>query len=655
MKNNGKLTRILSAILAGLTLAIIASPSIDLFSSSLPTLANDYVFFVKSQNSNNVIAQDPRTFTTNSSLSRIVTPTGISGLFFADITHHHAYYYSSNSVAFNNGQCTHLKINRANYDGSNTQLLNFPSSVYDYLNSRFIPENEQISCFYAFQLYTPPVFDIAHKKSYYTYNGPCENDTSDNCHYIFQADLEGNNRRVAIDIKELANNIFNISGLSNSSYVSNFMVDSLRRKIYFLAGADYSNGSRKKRLFSADLDGTNVKIIEIAQFNELFDNQQYTYFSFIFMLDQVSGALYANTPKGSFKITVSDNQNSTPTTVINSIEIPNYSIFTSLFFDSLNDRLLAFSKASDSYEFYPRLRAFNLNNNSVTATSSVADPLQESYFFPSISHCDPRFPLLFQMPAYVPNGAGQFTALNGENCGSDGYVDTVVLPTPTSTNTPVQTPTKTSTPTATPTKTPTPVPPSAPGIPDLKTESDTGKSTADNVTTDNTPTFSVSCMTGNTVRLKAATALVGSTPCISSLAVITSSALSDGAYGIQATQVNAAGIESVASIFLPITIDRLAPNAPGTPDLTAASDNGTSNTDNITTIKTPTLTVACLAGNTVQLIDNGTSIKTASCSSSSVSITTSTLTVGAHVMRAKHVDTAGNVSVASKNLTVTIK
>ena len=98
--------------------------------------------------------------------------------------------------------------------------------------------------------------------------------------------------------------------------------------------------------------------------------------------------------------------------------------------------------------------------------------------------------------------------------------------------------------------------------------------------------------------------------------------------------------------------------APSTPNLDAASDFGFSNTDNITNDTTPTVTgTGAEAGALVTLFDTdgttvlGTNVATGG---GAWTITSSVLTAGAHTLTAKQTDVAGNVSVASTGLTMTI-
>jgi YVTN family beta-propeller protein len=105
-----------------------------------------------------------------------------------------------------------------------------------------------------------------------------------------------------------------------------------------------------------------------------------------------------------------------------------------------------------------------------------------------------------------------------------------------------------------------------------------------------------------------------------------------------------------------VTFDKTSPAATATPDMTAATDLGTSNTDNITADNTPDFLIAsCEAGATVTLFDNTTSVGSGVCAGGTVTITSSALSDGTHTkMRTKQTDLAGNVSVYSGNLSVTI-
>ena len=95
--------------------------------------------------------------------------------------------------------------------------------------------------------------------------------------------------------------------------------------------------------------------------------------------------------------------------------------------------------------------------------------------------------------------------------------------------------------------------------------------------------------------------------------------------------------------------------APSTPDMTAASDSGSSSTDNITNSKTPTFTGTAVANATVKLFAGNTQIgsQTLTGGATSWSITASTLADGTYSVSAT-ATSAGSTSSASGTLSVTI-
>src|SRR5206468_4970780 len=82
---------------------------------------------------------------------------------------------------------------------------------------------------------------------------------------------------------------------------------------------------------------------------------------------------------------------------------------------------------------------------------------------------------------------------------------------------------------------------------------------------------------------------------------LTATAAPAGSNGFTARQT-VQGVVSAVSLALSVTIDRTAPVTPSTPDLQAASDSGSSSTDNITNVTSPTFDL----GGT---IENGASIQ----------------------------------------------
>jgi hypothetical protein len=121
-----------------------------------------------------------------------------------------------------------------------------------------------------------------------------------------------------------------------------------------------------------------------------------------------------------------------------------------------------------------------------------------------------------------------------------------------------------------------------------------------------------------------------------------------------ATYTDAAGNDGGAGTTPSLHFDTLAPNAPSTPDLSAGSDSGTSSTDNVTSVTTPTFSGTAESGSTVTLYDGATVLGSAVASGGNWSITSTALSGGSHTISATATDTAGNVSVASAGLQVEI-
>ncbi|HZX33268.1 MAG TPA: Ig-like domain-containing protein [Rhodocyclaceae bacterium] len=202
--------------------------------------------------------------------------------------------------------------------------------------------------------------------------------------------------------------------------------------------------------------------------------------------------------------------------------------------------------------------------------------------------------------------------------------------------------------------------PAAPSAPDLAATSDSGISSSDNLTRTTTPTVTGTAEAGSTVTLydsDGTTVLGTATADGAGNWSITASALSDGVHTLTTKATDGAGNTSAASAGLAVTIDAAAPAAPGGLDLIAASDSGTSGSDNFTRITTPTITGTAEAGSTVALYDSdGTTVLgTATADGSGRwSITASALSDGVHILTAKATDAAGNTSSASAGLAVTI-
>ncbi|HWJ95616.1 MAG TPA: Ig-like domain-containing protein, partial [Telluria sp.] len=122
-----------------------------------------------------------------------------------------------------------------------------------------------------------------------------------------------------------------------------------------------------------------------------------------------------------------------------------------------------------------------------------------------------------------------------------------------------------------------------------------------------------------------------------------------------ASYSDAAGNTGAASSAFSITLDSTPPDAPSTPVLAAGSDTGSSTTDNLTKLATPTVKGTAEAGSTVKLYDGATEIGSGTADGAgNWSIMTSTLAGGAHAITAKATDAAGNTGPASGALAITV-
>src|SRR5205807_8884 len=96
------------------------------------------------------------------------------------------------------------------------------------------------------------------------------------------------------------------------------------------------------------------------------------------------------------------------------------------------------------------------------------------------------------------------------------------------------------------------------------------------------------------------------------------------------------------------------PPAPSAPDMTAATDSGFGNADNITNINTPTFLGTAQPNSTVTIFSDGSSVGSGPADGSgNFSITTSVLADGPHTITAKATNGSGT-GPASAGLPLTI-
>ncbi len=189
---------------------------------------------------------------------------------------------------------------------------------------------------------------------------------------------------------------------------------------------------------------------------------------------------------------------------------------------------------------------------------------------------------------------------------------------------------------------------------DLVAASDTGASSTDNITGDNTPTLSGAAEAGSEVKVfDGGTLLETVTAGSGGTWTVTTGVLADGTHTLSAQATDGAGNISEASLTLEVQTDTAAPAKP-TIDLVAASDTGASSTDNLTKDTTADLGGAAEAGSEVKVFDGSTSLGTVTAGNSGWSFTTAALAAGAHNLTVTATDTSGNTSVVSDTLVVTI-
>src|SRR5439155_1428427 len=194
--------------------------------------------------------------------------------------------------------------------------------------------------------------------------------------------------------------------------------------------------------------------------------------------------------------------------------------------------------------------------------------------------------------------------------------------------------------------------PAAPSTPDLKASSDSGSFDSDDITSDSTPSFAGTAENGSSVQLFDGAS--GNNSGSASPYSITTTTLADGNHSISAKATDLAGNTSAASGSLTVTIDTAAP-AVSAPDLAAGSDTGSSSTDNITGDSTPSFGGSAHPNSPVDLYAGSTLVGSSSADGSgNWSITSSPLADGSYSLTAKATDTAGNTSIASGSLSVTI-
>ena len=174
----------------------------------------------------------------------------------------------------------------------------------------------------------------------------------------------------------------------------------------------------------------------------------------------------------------------------------------------------------------------------------------------------------------------------------------------------------------------------------------------DGLTNDNTLTLSGTAAANSTVKVFEGTTQVGQTTANGSGAwSVTTAALADGSHSFTATATSG-GTTSAASSPLTVRVDTVAPSAPTIASF--STDTGTVG-DGITSDNILVLTGIAAASSTVKLYDGSMLLGTATANGSGAwSYTTDTLADATHNFMARATDAAGNTSMASSILTITV-
>ncbi|WP_175491109.1 Ig-like domain-containing protein [Pontibacter chinhatensis] len=181
----------------------------------------------------------------------------------------------------------------------------------------------------------------------------------------------------------------------------------------------------------------------------------------------------------------------------------------------------------------------------------------------------------------------------------------------------------------------------APSVPDLLSSSDTGISNSDNITNDNTPTFSGKAAPGYNVTLYSGTNALGTAQADASgnWTITTTSSLADGVHTITAKAVDGTGSQSPASAALTVVIDTTAPSTTIT-FILAAVTNATSATFHLISDETASTFQASVDGSAYTTVTTPLSI--------------TGLSEGTHTVQIRAMDAAGNLDPTPASYTWTV-
>ena len=198
-------------------------------------------------------------------------------------------------------------------------------------------------------------------------------------------------------------------------------------------------------------------------------------------------------------------------------------------------------------------------------------------------------------------------------------------------------------------------PPAAPATPDLATASDSGSSSTDDITSDNTPTISVGSATnGNTVTVTATKSGQTNVTCTFAATAQTGcdlGTLIDGVWSVTAKQTNS-GIDSAETSALSITVDATPPTVTSFSSTKSNGTYGIGTTVNITA----TLSEAVADGASITVtLDTGDTVVLTKATSTTLTGTytvgtgdnSADLTVTSYALTSAPTDAAGNAMTST--------
>ena len=190
---------------------------------------------------------------------------------------------------------------------------------------------------------------------------------------------------------------------------------------------------------------------------------------------------------------------------------------------------------------------------------------------------------------------------------------------------------------------------------DLLDSFDTGRSDKDNITKLTTLDFRVSAEEGSTVVIKDGNTVIDTFVMPAGGWTIRTLELAEGPHPLSTESTDLAGNTSHQSEELHVTVDITAPATPAAPDLQSSSDTGGITIDNITSIVAPTFEGAGENNVIVRLYADNLEVGQGVMSSYGLyQVTAMPLNDDVYDMTVDYEDLAGNVSLSSPALKVTI-